>query len=53
MSYHHRHTAEQLNLLIAFVREGSEFNELRAAEVERQNRVKTRAAASREWTFAF
>lgn len=36
------YTAEQLELLLAFVRRGREFNELRAAEVERENEQRNR-----------
>jgi DNA-binding MarR family transcriptional regulator len=36
---YHRYTADELELLLAFVREGREFNERRAAEVEAENRA--------------
>lgn len=35
---YHRHTLEQLKLLLQFVRENREFNEQRAARLEQQNR---------------
>jgi DNA-binding MarR family transcriptional regulator len=40
-SLQRRYTREQLELLIGFLREGSEFNELHAGEVERENRSKS------------
>jgi len=38
-----RHTIEQLELLLHFVREGREFNERHAIELERRNRERERA----------
>ena len=35
-----RYTQEQLEFLLQFVREGREFNELHAARVEKQNRLR-------------
>ncbi len=35
---YHRHTVEQLELLLRFVRESREFNELQAARLEQANR---------------
>ena len=35
---YHRHTVEQLELLLRFVRESREFNELQAARLELANR---------------
>jgi DNA-binding MarR family transcriptional regulator len=35
---YHRHTAKQLELLLRFVRESREFNELQAARLEQANR---------------
>jgi DNA-binding MarR family transcriptional regulator len=37
-----RYTRSQLELLLEFVRDGREFNELRAAEVEQDNRERAR-----------
>jgi DNA-binding MarR family transcriptional regulator len=37
-----RHTVEQLELLLHFVREGREFNERHAIELERRNRERER-----------
>lgn len=40
---YHRHTLEQLKLLLQFVRENREFNEQRAARLEQQNRRELRS----------
>jgi DNA-binding MarR family transcriptional regulator len=37
---YHRYTLEQLELLLQFTRESREFNERRAAELERDNRLR-------------
>jgi DNA-binding MarR family transcriptional regulator len=40
---YHRHTIEQLELLLHFVRDGREFNDRHAIELERRNRERERA----------
>jgi DNA-binding MarR family transcriptional regulator len=47
-----RYTASELELLLEFVRRGREFNERRAAEVEKENRMRSTSAGRRPETRA-